>query len=165
MLAQNQIVVLFLLYATLALHPLHITVTNIDYKKNEGQIDISIKLFKDDFGLVLYQKYKQQIDLENEQKPGESDSVITRYVEENFKLEIDQQKVKLKLKDKKIDPEAVWLSYIIDIKHTVGELKLENSLLTDLYNDQKNLVIVNFDSRQKGFTLSKEESVFSINLN
>lgn len=165
MLAQNQIVVLFLLYAALALHPLHITITNIDYNKKEGHIDISIKLFKDDLALVLSQKYKQQIDLEKEQKPGESDSVIARYVEENFKLEIDQQKVMLNLKDKKIDHEAVWLTYNIDMKHKVGELKIENSLLTDLYNDQKNLVIVNFDSRQKGFTLSKDESVFNLNLN
>jgi hypothetical protein len=157
--------VLFLWYAVLAWHPLHISVTNIDYAKNEGQIDISVKLFRDDFELVLYQKYQQQINFEDGPSQVTTDSIIGRYVEDNFKLEVDRHKVKLILKDKKIEEGSVWLNYMIDVNHKVGELKIENSLLTDLYNDQKNLVIVNFGTQHKGFTLSKDESVFSLNLN
>lgn len=164
MLAQINIIVLLLWYAALALHPLHITITNIDYNKSKGQIEVSIKIFKDDFEWVLSQQSKKKVNLDDEQNQRENDSIISRYVEENFKLEMEGRKMKLTLKDKLIEDDAVWLNYSVENKLKGGNLKVDNRLLTKIYNDQKNLVIVTFDSQQKGFTLSKDESVFSLAL-
>ncbi len=78
---------------------------------------------------------------------------------------LNQKKQRLNFSSNKIDNEAVWLYYSVENIELAKTMKLENKLLTELYPDQKNLVITNIKGKNNGFTLSKDDWEFSVELN
>ena len=158
------ILVLFLWFAAPVLHPLHLTVSNVDYKADKGELAVSIKIFRDDLELALSKHAGSVVNLLDEQKKTENDSILNEYIGANFRMSINNKLTNETIKDTKIEDEAVWVFYGIETNKEVELISLENRLLTELYDDQKNLVIVGFDSQQKAFTLSGSENSFNLNI-
>ena len=53
-------------------HPIHVSVTNIDLDPGEGTMDLSVKVFADDFQDLIMQKYSVQLQITEQIKPGDN---------------------------------------------------------------------------------------------
>ena len=49
---------IFLLRLNSLMHPVHVSITNVDYLQNENKVELSIKVFKDDFQLLFVHLYQ-----------------------------------------------------------------------------------------------------------
>lgn len=59
---------------------------------------------------------------------------------------------------------AVWCYFEISGYKNLRQVKIENKILTELFNDQKNIVDVTVDKRKKGFAIfdtKRIEEIFS----
>lgn len=151
-------------------HPMHVSVTNIDYNQNKKYFDISLKLFLDDFITVLKMKNNRNIDLNKSHSSSEENDnikAINNYLSTHFSLEINNRKIKFinfEFVQKKINNESVWLYYKLPFEKKISNIKIYNSLLIDLFPDQTNLVIVTINGEQKGFNLNNKENTASLQL-
>ena len=136
----------------LGLHPIHLTVTNIEYNPKTKNLDISIRLFINDFEKILYIQNGVQTNICSENENHNADKLINNYITNHLRIEINNETISSKkfiLKKKKKEDITLWLYYSIKYKKSIKSVKIENSLMDDLYKDQKNLLIFTYKNQQK----------------
>ena len=64
------------------LHPFHVSVVEINHNATDKTLEISCKIFTDDFEKVLAQNYKTKVDLTNPPAADRKamDSVVKKYI-------------------------------------------------------------------------------------
>lgn len=148
----------------LVLHPVHLSVTNIEFIENKKYFEISIRLFSDDFETALSHHFNQTIQLKNSQKYPQK--IINEYITQNLKLEIngkwvDSKKYLLKkIEQKDI---TIWLYYRIPFKDKIDSITIKNTLLFNIYYDQKNMLIFS-EKKQSTYNFYNQNSIQKINL-
>lgn len=148
------------------LHPVHISFTNIDYNEAQDKFEILFKLFIDDFDEILKTRYGKNLNLTGGRWENNYIETINQYMLEHFKLIInkkDKTKSALKFVKKETAEDAIWLYYDFITKEKNNTFEVHNSLMTDLFMDQKNLLIFTYKGKQKAlkFDYSYTFEVFS----
>ena len=159
----NTIIQIFVILFSLYLHPLHVTLTNIEFLQEENKYEVTIKIFSDDFEAVIenFSGVKTNMGKDNELEDVEL--YILNYINERFSIIFDDDKVDFEYVSKRNNFEATWVTLKFENKN--GEiLRIRNELLTELYDDQKNLVIFKSSKIQKGFDLDSENNRVEIRI-
>jgi len=146
-------------------HPVHVSVTHIEYDGESGKFRISFKVFTDDFMDIILKKYGYALDpgLDWEQKNDRQ--VITRYISESFGIQVNGKKdLSLVFTGMKNNEEAVWLEYETSSIRNPAELLIVNRILLEMFHDQTNLVILGVDSFERGYRFSHQMQETRVNL-
>jgi len=134
-------------------HPVHVSVCNIEFSGKESIV--SIRLFSDDFGMVIHDNFNEELILSRADENPYRDC-ITNYINSNLQLFTGGNE-RLKLiydyseNDGETDGASIWLYFRIDYMNLSDNLKITNTLMLDLYKDQTNLLIINYEGKQDGF--------------
>jgi len=150
--------IFFSICPTLAFcHPVHVSITNMDIKTTEKLIEFSIKVFTNDIESAVVRKYKTEISICDTIKHKDL-SLVLKYINSTFQIYLNSQKLPISFVDKKISDNYFLLYFKIDLekKDRYG-IKLTNSLLMDTFPDQQNLVIVNLNGDEKGYSLTRKD--------
>lgn len=140
-------------------HPVHVSFTTIEYFEDEGGFRILFKIFVDDFDLILKTKYGKDLKLSEGRWEKYYLKTINNYIFEHFKFIIDgkDKTVKqLNYSKHEVKEQALWIYYNYKYNGNDAKFDIHNSLMTDLYPDQNNLLI---------FTFKKEQLAFKFNVN
>ncbi len=146
------------------LHPVHISVTNVDYNETEQVFNVSIKLFADDFETIINKNNNINLNIGKAVENKKCNSYIDEYIQNSLVLKINNRNIfkNVKLLKKELKPEenTIWLYY--NIKHTssVKNVNVINNLLNDLYNDQKNLFIFTYKNTEEAYKFEKNNTKF-----
>ena len=87
---------LFSVSKTETKHPIFMSVTEIEQNVKEKSLEISCKIFTDDFEKTLRATYKTKIDLLNEKQKAAMDKYVNDYIQKHLKLNIDGKAFVLK---------------------------------------------------------------------
>ena len=156
---------LLLLFSSIVLHPLHVSLSNIDYDKDKQTIDIAIKMFDDDIRPAIYKKYNISLPTNNEVEFVNIDSLFNEYISDNFIVWFDnskRQKLNYVKKEKKTD--AIWFYFTVEVNDKMESITIKNTLLNDLYDDQKNLIMYKSGSNEKANIFDKNKTIYKIDL-
>ncbi len=146
-------------------HPVHVSVTNIEYEQERESFIISFKIYTDDFERIIFNKYGIHLRLGNEDELKDQQIYIDRYISESFQFVVNRNKrLNPEFEGKRMNEEAVWLYYRFGCKQKVRSVSITNSILMDLFNDQTNLVIFKSIDFEKGYRLTNSERNIIINL-
>ncbi len=140
------------------MHPIHSSVTNISYSTDKKAFEISVRLYKNDFQKVIFEKYNYRLQIDNSPLSDSAVFYMTDYIKRNLVFIIKKKGYNnFHFENCKTNFEAVWLTLTMPFKKNMSELIIHNSLLDDLFNDQKNLVIFSYQNEEQGFTFSKNK--------
>jgi len=146
------IILLFSFFNVSYTHPVHVSVANIEYSKDLNELSISIKLFEDDLRLLFFHLNQVEVNLKVESNYNKYNDLIISYFKDHFKLNANNKEMlDLEIKNWKINEEAIWFYLETPLKNEIKTLKISNSLLLDLYFDQKNLVIIKTPVKESGY--------------
>ena len=148
-----------------SMHPVHVTVTNIDFNSSNKTFDISMKLFLDDFQNVILKNHQVELNLGKPNELKNADNYILNYIKDNIKITINNNKPsqkKLKFERKEINEGALWLYFTYQLSNKIETIQVENNLLNDYYPDMTNLVIMKYNNIENGYTLDKHTTSFKI---
>ncbi len=175
----NLVLTLFVVFNTLSLgnntfkvqeinfHPVHVSYTNVEYNVEKKQFDILFKIFVDDFDKILQKKYNVFLNLEKGKRLKDYDKIISKYIIEHFKIVInnkDYTSARLKFTHSELKEKAIWLRYTSKYKGKSKRFEVRNSLMTDLYRDQTNLLIFSYLTYQEAvrFTNNKTKEILLV---
>lgn len=145
------------------MHPVHVSITNVDYLQNENKVELSIKVFKDDFQLLFVHLYQLNIDFDNIEKNINSQEKINTYFSNHLKVNIDNKENKeLKYKGVKKNDESIWFLYEIELSAVPNSIEFTNTILLDLYLDQKNMLIFSYNDKEEGYLFNLKHSNYII---
>ena len=123
------------------LHPYHVSATEIEYNPKATSLEMSIKIFIDDFEAILKKKYSQKIDLHQAEMRASMDKLIADYIDKHLFVISKNKKYNTKLYGWETDQEAIVI-YATAAAPAFDKSNIEviNTVLFDLFDDQMNIV-------------------------
>lgn len=112
-------------------------------------MEISCRIFTDDFERILAKKYNTKTDLTKPEMHAAMDALIKKYLEANLQYTINGKHVKASYIGFEIDHEATNVYLEIENITTLQNLSLSNTLLYDLFDDQMNILHVENKGQRK----------------
>ena len=146
------------------LHPVHVSVTSVEYVKEKNDFDVSFKLFWDDFEVIIAQKYGVLLNLGKEDERKEKEQYFTQYISDSFSLIVDGVELEPKYKKDTINEASIWLYYSYPGSLGKKKIEIENRLMLDMFDDQTNLLMVKFGDIEKGFTMKQRKEKIAFDL-
>ena len=126
-----------------AMHPLYVSMTNMDIDAKSGIVDLNIRIFTDDLETVLHNKYNIHGWIGTEEEEPESRRLLSEYVNERFKIIVnDVVKIDLITDSIVIAEDMLWFYMKGVSKQTIKRVEVSNRLLTDFFSNQTNLMII-----------------------
>jgi len=145
-------------------HPFHVSVVEINHNASDKTIEISCKIFTDDFEKVLVQNYQQdgahktKVDLINPPDKAAMDTLVKKYIISHLFLSTDGKPVQLSYIGFERENEAVFSYVQADHVIAVKRIDITNKLMYDLFTDQVNLVHVIVGGNRKSTKLDYPET-------
>ncbi len=97
-----------------SLHPFFVSVTEIQHNSKDRSLEISCKIFTDDFEKTLRQNYKTHIDLLNPKDKAAMDKLISGYIKGHLQIISDGALLNLQFVGYENDEEAVWCHFQVE---------------------------------------------------
>jgi hypothetical protein len=139
---------------TSILHPVHISVTEINYSEKDKALQIISRLFIDDLELSIRTKRKEpELDLMEPKGTLTTKQLVTDYLTEHFRVKLDGKICKLIFLG--VEREDLSLICYIEIANVkkIKTLEVFNDAIMATHEDQSNLVHVTFKSPVKSARL------------
>jgi hypothetical protein len=121
-------------------HPFHVSVVEMEHNATDKTLEISCKLFTDDFESILAESYKIKVDLINPPVKSAMDSLVKKYFFSHLALKVNGQPVKLSYVGFEHENEAVFGYIEVEKVTTVNKIEIVNNLMYDLFDDQVNII-------------------------
>jgi len=140
-----------------AAHKFYVSVTNFKYVEEEQAFQITSRIFIDDLDDVLAERYGMEMYLDTPDEKEVSDKYIKKYFQTKFSVQLNGETVPCKFLGKRYENDvAICYLEVSDVKLTaIQKLSITNEVLTDLFDDQQNIVHVKWGKSKKSFVLTK----------
>ena len=143
-------------------HPLHVSVVEINHNETDKTLEISCKIFTDDFEKTLVQNYKTRVDLINPSNKAVMDSLVKKYIFSHLTIVVDGRPEKLTYVGFERESEAVYSYVEAENIASVKKIEVTDKLMHDLFTDQINLIHVIVGGNRKSTKLDYPETQASI---
>jgi hypothetical protein len=145
------------------LHPFHVSVVEVNHNAADKTLEISCKIFTDDFEKVLEQNYKTRVDLINPPNKPAMDTLVKKYITSHLSLSADGKPLKLSYIGFERENEAVYGYVEVGNIVSVKKIDITNKLMHDLFTDQVNLMHVIVGGNRKSTKLDYPETQATFN--
>ena len=158
-------------------HPFHVSVVEVNHNATDKTLEISCKIFTDDFEKVLTQNYpltesrgqdaahKTKVDLINPSNKAAMDTLVKKYITSHLSLSADGKPVKLLYIGFERENEAVYSYVQVDNISSVKKIDITNKLMYDLFTDQANIMHVIVEGKRKSKKLDYPETIAKFEFN
>ena len=137
-------------------HPFHISLTEIKWNSETEHLEISQKIFWDDLEVGLGEFHDESIDFLNPANKEKLNKQIETYLQANNLLWIGDKSVSLTFIGYEVEEDAAWFYLESEKVNEPTSVKIKNSILLDIFPDQKNVIQFYFDkSSPKSIILGK----------
>lgn len=143
----------------LFLHPIHLSVSEINYNEKDKALQITSRIFLDDLELSIRNQRKQpDLDL-LEPGPGlTTEQLISDYVIKHFSVKLDGKIQKLNfLGFEREDPAVICYIEIENVKK-FKVIEVKNEVIMETHDDQSNLIHVTYKGPVKSLRLMRDKS-------
>lgn len=140
-------------------HPIFVSVTEMEHNAKDKTLEVSCKIFTDDFEKALRNAYKTTIDLQDVKMKSAMDKFVNDYVQKHLKINIDDKPVPLKYLGFEIIEEGIYSYYEAGNISTIKKMGITNNILLEYSKQQINLIHVTVDGKRNSTKLNNPESV------
>ncbi|RPG28318.1 DUF6702 family protein [Flagellimonas sp.] len=147
-------------------HKFYVSVTNIVYSEEDSAFQITSRVFIDDLDKLLEERYGIEAKLATPKESKIAEEYIEKYFRSKFVVELDGKVVPYNFLGKKYDTDvAICYLEIPNVKLSeVKTMSVQNEVLTDLFDEQQNVVHVKWNGNKKSFVLIRENNKGMLNL-
>lgn len=135
------------------LHPFFVSVIEINHNAKEKSVEVSMRIFTDDFEGALKKFSNAKIDLANPASKEAIDKIIVSYVKQKMYVQINGKPAVLEYVGYEIKKESVWVYFEIDNIATVKKVEVNCNLLYEYQEKQMNIFHVNANGKEESYKL------------
>ncbi len=160
---------LFLLFLPLIMaigvHKFYVSVTNIEYYDKGKALQITSRVFIDDFEKALEERYEVKALLGTPEEVLNADEYITKYLNAKFLVKINGKPSRYQFLGKKYDNDImICFLEIPEISlDQLNSIEIQNELLMDIFEEQKNILHFKILEKKKSFVLIRESNKGMLN--
>jgi hypothetical protein len=149
----------------LAVHPVHVSLMSIDYVQDQKIFNVFLRVYFDDFLLDSGIEPGDQKKLVFLGSDGFTQKVISDYVNDRVNLRVNNRQVNAELVNMDLSDNELRMNLTFGSAGKVNSITVRNLIMTSLYNDQTNMIIVKVNDFEEGvrLTVQETEKRFEIN--
>lgn len=134
-------------------HAFHVSRWEVNYDTSSGDIQVSGHIFIDDLEAAIARTGISGLRIGATDENPAADIQIEKYLLTKLSLSAGTVGVKPVMLGKELsrDKLAVWCYLEVEGAKNISNIGIANTLLTEVYNDQKNIIDFTVDKRKKQF--------------
>ncbi len=154
---------LLLLFWLNIFHPFYVSVTEIMHNKTTGNVQVSVRIFFDDFEKALDHKYNKKVNILKPADRAEVEGLISAYIKDHLKVKADGKILDLNFQGYEIEEDAAWCYFETSKVNSIKELNVENDILFERHSSQSNMIHAIVGGKRKSAKLDnpKKDAVFT----
>lgn len=143
-------------------HKFYVSVTEIEHNKKAQSLQIISRVFIDDFENLLKMRYNSNLRLGKDES-SQSDGYIKKYLNQKMEISVDGMPLHLNYIGKEYENDMILFYIEAPNVTSFRNIEVKNSVLMDLFEEQKNLVHVKRNGDTKSLVLAsgKERDVLN----
>ncbi|UBM57699.1 hypothetical protein LAG90_12840 [Marinilongibacter aquaticus] len=133
-------------------HDFHTSLTEIRMNAQTGSLEVTIRVFSDDFQRALENAYpEEEIDLNN----AGLESLVERYIKKKFAFVKEKEVIFGKYLGKEVESDVSWLYIELKSPERLKGYSLLNTLFLELFDDQNNIVNIIYPDKKETLLFNK----------
>lgn len=141
--------------AAVPLHDFHVSITTIDHNPRTQALEITVKIFTDDLERSIQALGGGNLYLGGPNEAADADSLVHAYLRNRLSLALDGRPATYAWVGKEVELDAVWCYVEVTQVGKFSSLEITNRILTELFDDQANVVHCKVRGASKSLFLSK----------
>lgn len=154
------ILVRWLVVATAAiLHPFYVSVVEIDQNSKEKSLEVSVRIFTEDFEATLKKYGNTKLDLLHPTDKAATDKLVNTYLQNKLHIKVDGKPVTMQYIGYEQRLESIWVYLEIDNITTLKKVDINCNLLYEFEEKQTNIFHVKANGVEKSYKLDNPKVV------
>lgn len=145
------------LLAFTAAHKFYVSATDIEYNEEKRSLQIISYVFTDDMENLLKTRYNNELFLLKEGEHELADAYLEKYLQDKLKISVNNKPRQFNYIGKEYDKDQLLVYLEVENVEPFTKIAVENTVLTDLFPEQKNVVKVERNGKIKSLLLSRHE--------
>lgn len=145
------------LISSFSFHPIFVSVTEIEHNAKEKTLEVSCKIFTDDFEKTLRKAYNTHVDLLLAKDKPAMDKLVNDYVQKHLKIMVDGKPVALKYLGYEQIEEGIYSYYQADNIASVKKITVTDNILYEYKDEQINLLHITVNGNRKSTKLNNPD--------
>lgn len=147
------------------LHPVHVSVTEVEYSEKNKSLQITSRIFIDDLELSIQKQLKQEsLDILQPKNGVTTDQLVSAYLKDHLKFKLDGKPVKVNYLAHEIEDVAIICYLEIENVKKLRTLEVTDDVIQEIHADQSNLVHITYKGPVKSYRLvsDKPTDIFKV---
>lgn len=139
-------------------HPVHITLTSIEYMPGMDSFNVFVKMYFDDF---LIDCKLNGNDIQNKDFSTvnmSSRDVMEKYLSKKIVLKVNEKILSGKIMEMKLNGNEISMNMGYGSAGKPKTVTVKNLIMTDLYDDQSNMIIMKINELEEGVKLTSADT-------
>jgi hypothetical protein len=138
-------------------HPFYVSVTEVNYSPKTKTVQVSVRVFFDDFESALDKRYKTSINILKPKDRKQLDGLISDYVKNHLQIKANNKLLTLKYLGYQIEEDAAWCYFESEKVESIQKLNIQNDILFEQHDSQINMIHATVNGKRKSTKLDNPE--------
>ena len=147
---------------TQATHPYFLSVVEVEHSATNKTLEISCKLFTDDFEKTLRMHYKSEVDLINPKDKAYANKIISEYVQQHFTITADGKSATMNFVGYEKEDEGIISYFQVNNIASLKKIAITDNLLYEYKKEQMSIIHVIVGGVRKSNRLTNPEEKISV---
>ena len=156
-------VIVYLLFISVVLisgkpHPLYVSVVEIEQNENEQHLEISCRIFTNDFESVLRKTHSEKIDLLNPGMRQAMNGIVEDYVQKHLRIEANGKLISMEFIGYEQADESIQIYFQTKKLNLIKKIGIRDDILYEYKNEQMSMIHVTVNHTRKSTKLNNPDS-------
>jgi len=142
-------------------HPFYLSVTEIEHNAKEKILEVSCKIFTDDFERTLRKTYTGTVDLLQPKDKAAMNKLVSDYVKNHLSLIVDGKPVVLEFIGYEQQEEGIESYYQVNNIAAVKKIDVTDNILYEYKKEQMSFLHVTVNGNRKSYRLNNPDEKVS----
>lgn len=145
-------------HTTTTAHDFHSSLAQVQYNPQTQSFEVSLRVFTDDLELALARMSgKERVVVEVN---STADPLIEQYLKQHFALlNAQKQRQLATFVGKELETDVTWIYVEIPMPENTAGIGIQNSVLTEIFDDQVNIVNFRYGNVDRTFLFKSGQTV------
>lgn len=146
----------FLTLLSFSVHKFYVAIYKIDYASDKKMLQITTRIFIDDMNSALLKKHKKTTQLGEPAEAAEDVELMKTYITDHFSIKLNGQKRPFYFHSKELENNVLICYFSIKEVTKIKSLTIYNTILTEVFPEQQNIIQTNVSGKKQSLLLSNE---------
>lgn len=140
----------------MTVHKFYVGIYQINHDAKKKMIQVTARIFVDDINDALEKKFHKKTFIGEKNESIEDENFLKKYLSEKFQLKVNGEKKSLLFLSKEMENNVLICYLSVRKISKIKTLEVENSIITEIYDEQQNIIQANFNGEKKNLLLTSE---------